>query len=210
MQPVLFYIPPKTEAGLSAGLLNRVGGVVRWVASGRIHSFLEEVDLPTHEASKSLVTRLASTSTKQYALVVAGSGVVLAGGAYAANYVKKKRAAVTAIPAEDTPECVTNFEASLRAYVDAGRAGALDAALLGKLIVDLDAVKAFMKEGNEVLISLDKLVPLFDLVIAHTPRLAAAYGIDLPELDEDDSEGGGIVLLRRHLEAQKTILAEAA
>ncbi|RVW04433.1 hypothetical protein [Rhodococcus spongiicola] len=90
------------------------------------------------------------------------------------------------------------------------RAGALDAALLDELIVDLDAVKAFMEEGNEVLISFDKFVPFFDLVIAHTPQLAAEYGIDLRELDEDDFEGGGIVSLRRHLEAQKTILAEAS
>ena len=209
VQPVL-HVPTATEALLLDGTLKLSGSVVRWATNERFHSFLKEVDLPASEAtSKALIARLTSSSKGKYALVVAGTGVVLAGGAFAASYVKKKRAAVTAIAAEDMPECVTNFEASLRAYVVAGRAGALDAAVLDALIVDLDAVKAFMEEGNEVLISLDSLVPLFDLVIAHTPQLAAAYGVDLPELDEDDSEGGVIIPLRRHLEAQKTILAEA-
>lgn len=209
-QPVL-HVPTEIEALLLDGTLRLIGGVVRWTDSGRIYAFLKEVDLPAPGVtSKALVERLASASKGQYALVIAGAGVVLVGGAFAASYVKKKRAAVRAVAAEDVPECVTNFEASLRAYVDAGRAGALDAAVLDKLIVDLDAVKAFMEEGNEVLISLDNLMPLFDLVIAHTPKLAAAYGIDLRELDEDDSEGRGLMPLRRHLEAQKTILAEAA
>jgi hypothetical protein len=74
----------------------------------------------------------------------------------------------------------------------------------------LDAVKAFMEEGNEVLISLDNLVPLFDVVFAHTPRLAAAYEVNLRPLDEVDSDGRVVLSLRRHLEAQKVILAESA
>lgn len=209
-QPVL-HVPTEIEALLLDGTLRLIGGVVRWTDSGRIYAFLKEVDLPAPEAaSKALIARLTSASKGQYALVIAGAGVVLMGGAFAASYVKKKRAAVRAIAAEDMPEGVTNFEASLRAYVDAGRAGALDAAVIAALIVDLDAVKAFKEEGNEVLISLENLVPLFDLVIAHTPKLAAAYGVVLSELDEDDSEGGVIVPLSRHLQAQKTILDEAA
>lgn len=208
-QPTL-YIPPEIEAGLLDGTLKLTGSVVRWAANGRIRKHLQPVDLPTPEATKDLVARLASGSKKQYALVIAGGGVVLIGGAYAANYVKKKRAGARAIAAEDMPECVISFEASLRTYVDAGRTGALGAAILDELIVDLDAVKAFMDEGNEVLISLDNLVPLFDLVIAHTPRLAKAYDVDLQDLNEDDSEGGVVLSLRRHLEAQKRILAETA
>lgn len=126
--------------------------------------------------------------------------------------MKKRGAAARAVAAEDMPECVTNFEASLRAYVDAGRTSVLDASILDELILDLDAVVAFMQEGNEVLISLDNLVPLFDLVIAHTPRLAEAYDIDLNDLDDEetDVETGVVVALRRHLEAQKKILSEAA
>lgn len=208
-QPLL-HIPPEIEAGLLDGTLNLTGSVVRWAANGRIFKHLKPVDLPTPEVSKALVARLASGSTRQYALVIAGGGLVLVGGAYAANYVKRKRAANRLSATEDMPECVISFESSLRAYVEAGRTGALDASLLDKLIVDLDAVKAFMEEGNEVLISLDNLVPLFDLVIAHTPQLAAAFDVDLSELEEVDAEGGIVLSLRRHLEAQKTILAEAA
>lgn len=209
-QPVL-HVPTEIQTLLLDGTLSRIGGVVRWSDSGRICAFLKEVDLPAPEvAPKALIARLTSASKRQYALVIAGAGVVLLGGAFAASYVTKKQAAVRAVAAEEMPECVTNFETSLRAYVDAARAGALDAAVLDELIVDLDSVKAFMEDGNEVLISLDSLVPLFDLVIAHTAQLASAYGIDLRELVEDDAEGGVIMPLRRHLQAQKTILAEAA
>lgn len=208
-QPLL-HIPPEIEAGLLDGTLKLTGSVVRWTANGRILKHLKSVDLPTPEASKALVARLSSGSTRQYALVIAGGGFVLVGGAYAANYFKKRRAAARSIAVEDMPECVTGFEASLLAYVEAGRAGSLDANLLDELIVDLDAVKALMEEGNEVLISLENLVPLFDLVIAHTPRLAAAYGVDLGELDKVDTEGGVVLSLRRHLKAQKMIVAEAA
>lgn len=208
----VLYIPPEVEARLAVGILIRDASIVRWADTMRIHSFLKEVDLPAPEAaSKDLIARLTSASKGHGALVITGAGVVLVGGAFAAtSYVKKKRAAVRAVATEDVPECVINFKASLRAYVDAGRAGALDATHIDRFIVDLDAVKAFIKEGNEVLISLDSLVPLFDLVIAHTPKLAAACGVDLPEVDESNSEGDVLMPLRRHLQAQKTILSEAA
>lgn len=72
---------------------------------------------------------------------------------------------------------------------------------------DLDAIKAFSNEGNEAKISLDDLVPLSDMVIAHTSRLAQAYNVEVADPDEQD---GVVVSLRRHLEAQKTILAVAS
>lgn len=55
-------------------------------------------------------------------------------------------------------------------------------------------------------------MPLFDLVIAHTPRLAETYAVDLDDLadEQDKSDDGVVVSLRRHLEAQKVILADAA
>jgi hypothetical protein len=210
-QPTL-YIPPDIEKGLLDGTLKLTGSVVRWAANGRIHKHLKVVDLPTPEATQEAVRRLASGTKKQYALIILAGGSLVVGGASAYSYVKKRRDAARAVAAEDMPECVTNFEASLRAYVDAGRTGALDANILEELILGLDAVKAFMDEGNEVVISLDNLVPLFDLVIAHTPRLAEAYEINLEDLAEEgtDVEHGVVVSLRRHLEAQKRILSEAA
>lgn len=211
-QPIL-EIPPEIQAGLRTGLFKITNGsIVRWTENGRIYKHLQEVvDLPSPEIAKALVARrLAGGTTKQYALIVAGGGAVLVGSAYVANYLKKKRVAARAVAAEKMPECVARFESSLRTYVEAGRSGSLDAAIVDELIVDLDEVKAFMEEGNEVLISLDTLVPLFDLVIAHTPRLAAAYEVDLHALDEVDSERNVVTVLRRHLQLQKEILADAA
>ena len=55
-------------------------------------------------------------------------------------------------------------------------------------------------------------MPLFELVVAHTPTLAKAYSVEPDDLEEQHAsfEGGTIVQLRRHLEAQRRILDEAA
>lgn len=75
-------------------------------------------------------------------------------------------------------------------------------------------VKALSGEETDVSISFDQLAPLFDLVIAHTPRLAKAFNVDLPDLGNATAESSdvedGVISLRRHLEAQKMILKEVA
>ena len=113
-QPIL-HIPLEIEAGLLAGIFKITNGsIVRWTENGRIYKHLQEVvDLPSPETAKALVARrLASGSTKQYALIVAGGGAVLVGGAYVANYLKKKRAAASESPRQvrrlsslRTPRC---------------------------------------------------------------------------------------------------------
>jgi hypothetical protein len=97
-------------------------------------------------------------------------------------------------------------------YVDAGRKSALDTEIVAHLIDDLDAVKAFSDGGNAVEFSLDRLMPLFDLVINHTSVLADAYSAELNDLQSKDasSNDGTAFDLRRHLVAQKRILDEAA
>lgn len=89
---------------------------------------------------------------------------------------------------------------------------ALDAEIVAQLISDLDAVKAFSDGDNAVEFSLDQLIPLFELVVNHTPVLADAYSAELDDLEskEASSDGDTVVDLRRHLEVQKRILAEAA
>lgn len=210
VQPTLF-VPPEIRAGLLDGSLTISGSIVRWAATGRIRNHLQPIELPTPEATQAAVNRMPSGTRTQYALAIAAGGAVLVGGAYALNCVLKKRAGASGLAAEDMPECVISFEASLRSYVKAGQTGTLNAEIVERLIGDLDAVKEFMEEGNTVLISLDKLVPLFDLVIAHTPRLAVAYNVDLKNLNGQDDDAGGVVVnLRRHLEVQKSILDGAA
>lgn len=203
-QPLLF-VPPEIELGLLEGTLKLFGSVVREADTGRIYKHLTEL-VPSPEKAEEAVKSIR-LNPKVVISVVAVAAVVGGG----VTYLVKKRKDSKRVPVEDLPECITNFDASLRAYIGAGREGALDEQILERLLEDLDAIKAFSDEGNDVKISLDDLVPLFDMVIAHTSRLAEAYNVEVEGLDEqDDSEDGVVVPLRRHLEAQKAILADAS
>jgi hypothetical protein len=83
---------------------------------------------------------------------VVAVAAVVGGGV---TYLVKKRKGSKLVPVEDLPECITNFDASLRAYIEAGREGALDAQMVERLLEDLDAIKAFSDGGNKVKISLE-------------------------------------------------------
>lgn len=203
-QPLLF-VPPHIEIGLLEGTLKLFGSVVREADTGRIHKHLTEL-MPSPERAEEAIKGM-KLSPKVMISVVAVAAVVGGG----VTYLVKRRKDSKLLPAEDLPECITNFDASLRAYIGAGREGALDAEIVQRLLADLDAIRDFSDEGNEVKISLGDLVPLFDMVIAHTARLASAYEVEVEDLGEQgDSEDGVVVSLRRHLEAQKVILAEAS
>ena len=203
-QPLLF-VPPEIERGLLEGTLKLFGSVVREADTGRIYKHLTEL-VPSPEKAEEAVKSM-KLNPKIVISVVAVAAVVGGG----VTYLAKKRKDSKLVPVEDLPECITNFDASLRTYIAAGREGALDAAIVARLLQDLDAIKAFSDEGNEVKISLDDLVPLFDMVIAHTSRLAEAYNVEVEDLNkQDEAEDGVVVSLRRHLEAQKAILAEAS
>ncbi|MCO5303446.1 MAG: hypothetical protein M9923_09575, partial [Phycicoccus sp.] len=203
-QPLL-VIPPDIELGLLDGTLRLFGSVVRDSDSGQIVKHLKNA-VPSQDQVEQAVRKL---NTKIAVPVVAAT--VVLGGA-AAYLVTKRRDRAAHLGAESSPACVAEFESSLRDYVEAGRSGALTADIVDRLIKDLAELKALSDSGGDVKMSLDELVPLFDLVIAHTPRLAEAYDVDLqPMADPDDESSDGVVVsLRRHLEAQKTILTDAA
>ena len=207
-QPML-AIPPEIQLGLLDGTLKLFGSVVRESDTGRIFKHLNDI-VPSPEKIEEAVKGMKLNPK----IVVSVVAVTVAVGGATTYLVKRRKKQAKPVAVQDLPECVTDFEASLRAYIDAGRAGALNTNIVEKLMLDLDAIKAFSEEGNEVKISLDDLVPLFDLVIAHTPRLAEAFEVRLDDFEDheedDDSEDGVVVSLRRHLKVQKAILANAA
>jgi len=211
VQPTLL-IPPLIQAGIDSGKLFRNGSVVRVVASGRIHKLLNEVPGP-EKVAQEVAKRAAKLGPKIMVPVVLVTAAVGAGAAFVIK--KRKNANDPDVRAEvkvDVPECVDNFEASLRAYVDAGRDGKLDTEIVDGLIADLEVVKAWSDGGNTVEFSFEQLEPLFSLVIGHTPALAMAYSVVLDDFEEQESDcdAGVVVHLRRHLEVQKRILGEAA
>lgn len=211
VQPTLL-IPPLIQAGIDSGKLFRSGSVVRVVATGRIHKLLDELPSPEKLAQEA-AKRAAKVDPKIMVLVCLTTAAVGAGAAFV---IKKRKNAdgpdgLTEVKA-DVPECVSKFEASLRSYVDAGRDGILDAEIVDRLIADLDKVREWTDDGNTVEFSFEQLQPLFSLVIGHTPTLARAYSVALPDFEHQGRDRDAVVVvhLRQHLEVQKRILGEAA
>lgn len=97
-------------------------------------------------------------------VVIGGAGVAALG------WLARQRAAQS----QYVSSVILAFETSLRAYVAAAQAGVLDSAIIERLASDLDGLQALSSDGKKVEISLDALVPLFELVIAHTSKLAEA------------------------------------
>lgn len=211
MQPTLL-IPPMIQAGIDSGKLFRNGSVIRVVANGRIHRLLDEVPGPEKVAQKA-TRRAVKLDPKIMVPVVLAAAAVGAGAAFVIKLRKnaERLDALTEAKVE-VPECVSDFESSLRAYLDAARNGILDTEIIDRLIADLDEAQALADDGRTVEFSFEQLEPLFSLVIGHTTSLATAYSIVLAgcELQSPDCDADVVVQLRQHLELQKTILAGAA
>lgn len=129
-------IPPKIRAGIDSGDLIRIGSVVRDRISGSIVKHLSEAPGPAkiqRTAGRAAANLMRPRGIAVAALSVAAVGAVGATVLVAAQ--QRKRASDS-----ELPESVEKYSASLRAYVEAARKGALDAGTVSQLISDLDAV----------------------------------------------------------------------
>jgi hypothetical protein len=197
-----FFIPPEIEAGLLSGDLIRYGGVVR-DSAGRLVTHLKEIAVP--KGSEEAAAAAVSSLKNPVVLVVAIVGAVAATAtAVAVTAVRRRKAAV--------PECVENYNKSLRAYLEAVRLRTLDAEIVDRLIADLDAVKEYSKSGSVTVdFSTEQSETLVQLVVDYTQQLADANSVDLESPEPaPESEGGVVVDLRRYLEVQKRIFSEGA
>ena len=133
------------------------------------------------ESQVSRRTAGRSTST----VVLAAAIGTLAVGATAIVIAKTRKQRASA----DAPECVSSLNASLRAYLDAGRAGTLDEGTVGKLISDLDAAQAYSYDANSAVgFTTELWEALVNLVVDHTQKLADAYSIELEDLQPEASD----------------------
>jgi hypothetical protein len=176
-----FFIPSEIEAGLLNGDLIRYGGVVRNTA-GHIVTHLKEISAPT--PNEDAVGATARMLKKR--VVIAGLATLAVTGtatAVVAIVRTRKRA---------LPECVKNYNDSLRAYLEAVRNQSLDAEIIDRLIADLDAVKAYSKNGNiTVDFSTEQSETLVQVVVDYTGQLAQANSIDLDESPESTPDFDG-------------------
>lgn len=203
IQPTSFYIPPAIQAGLDAGVLHRFGGVVR-NNQGQIVKHLKELPI-TPEAQEAAAKKLVAALKDHKGVVVAGlalAGTAVGGFVYLST--KKRRCAQAS---------VERYDASLQTYLEALRAGTLDAEVVTQLMSDLDAVRALADKGIiTVDFATEPSATLVNLVVDYTKQLAEANGADLGALrDLKPTDGTDtVVYLRRHLEAQRRIFTEAA
>jgi len=232
IQPVL-QMSAATAVKIASGQAYIIGGVVREVGTGRLVELLSDApDLgkAAQEAARSLnKARLPKLDLAKFEApkvdaktVLAAGSVLLVAGVAVGGYkwvTSRRKESSTSESAEqpkaeivdetvDDPACLVAFRASLKSYVDAGRTGSLTADIIGNLVADLDAVQTYADDGNAIVFTLDELSPFFGLVTAHTPVLAAAFHVELDDVDEIDDDV--VVSLRRHLETQKAILGSAA
>lgn len=206
MQPKL-DVPLAIQAGLASGKYIRRGGVIRYASTGRIHSFLK--DAADSDASRAATARAAALMKSRGAVAGAALGL-LALGATAVTVARRRRE-----PAEPAvPSYVaTTLNDSLRTYLDAARAGNLDASIVGQLIADLDELQEHVgTAGAPFGFSTELWDAVVQLVVDHTQRLAQDFSVDLSEFEAAGtaSASDSVVDLRSHLEAQRSILSTAA
>lgn len=205
IEQVNLYIPPEIQARIDTKELFRIGSVVRNVATGQVFKHLDEVTGPAKNQAERAVASLRGRLRNPWVIVgVTAAGVVVVGGAALIAARKRKRAIL---------DCLKNFNASLRVYLETARQGQLDVGVVFQLISDLDAVQAISVDGViAVDLSFEQWKTLISLVGDYTRKLAEANSIDLDNVlgDTADSENDSVVDLRRYLEAQRKIFARRA
>lgn len=210
IEQVTYVIPDDVWAGLLSGQLSRFGSVVR--DQTQIIAHLKEVRVPDdQEASATLLAAALGTARVNRNLLIGlGVVVVAVGGTGLALAVRKTRTRSARL---DAATVVGHYNASLSAYLEAVQAGSLDTATLGRLVADLDALKQASDDGKVTIeLSPEQSETLVHLVVDYTQLLAQANSVRLSDVLEQvpDAESNTLADLRRHLEAQRRIFADAA
>jgi len=95
----------------------------------------------------------------------------------------------------ELPTSVESYSASLAAYLEAARHGALDAEIIDRLIADLDAVKAESDSGTITIeFSPEQSETLVGIVAVHTRKLAEANQLELSNLPEPANAVGATII----------------
>ncbi|WP_217913083.1 hypothetical protein [Miltoncostaea marina] len=204
-------MPPDIAKGLATGELSTLGTTaVR--NSEHITAHIKAVSR-TLSDGKNPMAAAVGKSVKNPTFVIIGLGVVAAaavGGGVAVWARSKEKQPAAEL---ETPECVSNYNASLAAYLEAIGSGSLAAGLITRLISDLDSLKEKADSGAISLeLSVEEPDKLVRLIADYTNKLADANSVEPSGLDDADSDSvdGVIIDIRRYLESQRQILDEVA
>lgn len=211
-----YDIPEEILSKILSGEHKRFGSVVR---NGRqIYTHLKEVSVPTEGVDIDELRSAAAASLKNPKVLLglgaafAVTATVVGGVAYWAG-TKKAKAATDTPEAASTPESVLEYNAALRAYLEAVQSGTIDSAVLERLDSALEAIQSESRDGDLTLdFSTEQSTALVSLVTDYTRKLAEANEVQFSEVPEapTTSDGNPIVDLRHRLEIQKRIIDDAA
>lgn len=203
IQQFAYDIPNDIAVGIMKGIYKRFGGVVRDAKTGAIVKHLKEVELPKQKRTGGALMQ----AVKQHPVAAIGIGIgAAAGGALTAYAVKKKKENEYK---KNSPECVIDFEKSLKAYLKAVRKGKLDEKTIDRLMADLEAIKeADVEENISLELSTSELKQLVNMIYDYTKKLAKVNDIKLERFKQCSSNS--IDNLHAYLEVQKRIFNKAA
>lgn len=206
IQPAL-EIPDDIAFRLLTSEYVRDGGVVRDHA-GRLVKLLDDAS-PIDDAQEAAKASIARVLRNRKGVVIGLGVVAVAATAGGAVYLATRK---TKAAQPELPTCVESYSASLAAYLEAARHGTLDAAIIDRLIADLDAVKAESDSGTITIEFLpEHWETLVGIVAGHTRKLAEANQLELSNLPEPaNAQSGTIIELRPYLEVQRELFSRAA
>ena len=199
-----FFIPDDIATGLATGLYRRIGSVVRYATGpnkGQIVKHLKPIDLKHDEQAQGVgvkALQFVKQHKKGTIITVAGAAVV-GTGIIIYNKVKNHE-----------PKVLTEFRASLKAYINAIRSGDLDIKKIEALMKTLEALKSY-KNFDKINIQLtaEDIKVLVGRIHEYTKKLASMNKVQLNDR-ELDSGNGPIINLQSYLKTQRRILEAAA
>jgi hypothetical protein len=200
-------IPDDVYARLLSGDYVRMGGVVR-DHGGQLVKLLNDA-VPIDDAQEAAKASIGKVLGNRTVVGVAIGVVAIAATAGGAVYRAKRK---TKADQFVVPTCVEHYSDSLAAYLEAARDGRLDATIIGRLIADLDAIRAEFDIGTTGMeFSPEQSGTLVEMVADHTRALAQANDRELGSIPGPmGPQGATIIELRPYLEAQQDLFNQAA
>lgn len=200
-----FYIDDDDIAtGLATGLYRRIGSVVRYASGpnkGQIVKHLKPIDLKVNEQASGVGVRaleFLQGHKNEVKLAAVGSAAI---GICVWGYSKLKNR---------EPKVLTDFRATLKAYIDAIRTGNMDIDKINDLMNALERLKKY-KNYDRISIQLtaEDLETLVSHIYDYTIKLAEDNKVELSD-DELNLNSGAISNLLSYLKTQKIIFESVA
>ena len=203
---VNFNIPPEIDAGLLAGVYQRIGDVIRYATGpkkGQIVMHLKPIDTAVAEEAKGLAQKaFAFVRANKNGLIICAIavGVTVISGFFWYKFKTHE------------PKIVIEFKLQLSNYIEAIRIGSLAIEDIDSLLLTLNEIKK-RKDYDKIIVklSVEELYLLLNCLNQYTIKLAEANSV---EINEDEinpkKEDDVIQLFERHLNTQKRIFEKAS